>query len=85
MKLSSKKKIKTKNQAIQLLNNLIEKIEEEGFFVAPKDIRFLQITQNNLIAMRNSINHSEDFFESFFKDKTKEEIIEWIEDESEKW
>lgn len=67
------------------MNNLFEQIEESKFFVAPKDFGFLQLTQNNLIAMRNSINHSEDFFESFFKDKTEEEIKEWIESESEKW
>lgn len=79
------KKIKTKEQAISLLNKLFEQIEETKFFVATKDLGFLQLTQNNLIAMRNSINHSDDFFESFFKDKSEKDVKEWIEQESEKW
>ena len=85
MTSKKKKKIKTKEQARLLLNNLFEQIEESKFFAPPKDFDFLQLAQNNLIAMRNSINHSEDFFESFFKDKSEEEIKEWIESESEKW
>lgn len=35
--------------------------------------------------MKNSINHSDDFFDTFFKNKTKEEIKEWINKEAEEW
>lgn len=84
MRLTSKK-IRTKNQAIQLLNDLFNQLEETKPFVGTKDLAFFQLAQNNLIAMRNSINHSEDFFETFFKNKTKKEIQEWVEDEAKKW
>ena len=60
-------------------------IEESKFFATKKDFDFLILSQNNLTAMKNSINHSDDFFEHFFKDKKEEEIKEWIEKESEGW
>ena len=35
--------------------------------------------------MKNSINHSDDFFSQYFENKNQDEIIEWIEKEAQKW
>lgn len=49
------------------------------------DKSFFIIVQKNLTMMKNSIEHSDDFFNTFFKNKSREEIKEWIEKEAEKW
>lgn len=46
---------------------------------------FYNLALQQMVYMKNSINHSEDFFNMFFKDKTKEEIMDWIDEESKKW
>ena len=81
----SSQKIQTKKQAIDFLNELIMELEEVKFFLPQKDLYFTQIAQNNLTMMINSINHSEDFFNNIFKDKTKSDIKKWIDKESRKW
>ena len=81
----SSQKIQTKKQAIDFLNELIMELEEVKFFLPQKDLYFTQIAQNNLTMMINSINHSEDFFNNIFQDKTKSDIKKWIDKESRKW
>ena len=46
---------------------------------------FYNLALQQMVYMKNSINHSEDFFNMFFKNKTKEEIMDWIDEESKKW
>ena len=60
-------------------------LEEVKFFLPQKDLYFTEIAQNNLTMMINSINHSEDFFNNIFQDKTKSDIKKWIDKESRKW
>ena len=81
----SSQKIQTKEQAIKFLTDLINELEEVKFFLPHKDIYFTEIAQNNLTMMINSINHSDDFFKEIFQDKTKDNIKEWINKESQKW
>ena len=81
----SSQKIQTKKQAIDFLNELIIELEEVKFFLPQKDLYFTQMAQNNLTMMINSINHSEDFFNNIFQDKTKSDIKKWIDKESRKW
>ena len=67
------------------MDNLIKQLNETLFFLNDLEKEFFLLGQNNLIMMKNSINHSDDFFDTFFKDKTKEEIKEWINKEAEEW
>ena len=60
-------------------------MNETIFFLNDKDKSFFITAHNNLIMMQNSINHSDDFFNSFFKDKTENEIKAWIDKEATKW
>lgn len=78
-------KIKTKSQAHEFLNDLINYLdaliglnEQQG--------QSLHFAQQQLYAMRNSVDrNSNEFFDNIFYDKTREEIIEWIESEAKKW
>ncbi len=85
MKILTSKKIKTKNQALQLLDNLCIVIKESMYFSNDFENDFYRLALQQMVYMQNSINHSEDFFNHFFKNKTKEEIIDWIEEESKRW
>lgn len=67
------------------MDNLIKQLNETLFFLNDLEKEFFLLGQNNLIMMKNSINHSDDFFDTFFKDKTEEEIKEWINKEAEEW
>ena len=67
------------------MDSLIKQLNETLFFLNDFEKEFFILCQNNLIMMKNSINHSDDFFDTFFKDKTKEEIKEWINKEVEEW
>lgn len=80
----SSKKIKTKNQALQLLNELCTNVSESAQSLNIEFI-FCSIAINQMSLMKNSINNSEDFFNTFFKDKTREEIVNWINEESKNW
>lgn len=78
-------KIKDKTQALNLLDQFILQVNEILYFSNEVEKKFFIIARNNLIMMKNSINHSEDFFNSFFKNKTEKEVKKWIEKEAEKW
>lgn len=67
------------------MDSLIKQLNETLYFLNGLEKEFFILCQNNLIMMKNSINHSDDFFDTFFKDKTKEEIKEWINKEVEEW
>lgn len=67
------------------LENLINQLEEAKFFASLSDFNSFQVAQDNLKAMINSINHSDDFFNDIFKDKTQSKILKWIELEAMKW
>lgn len=67
------------------MDNLIKQLNETLFFLNDLEKEFFLLGQNNLIMMKNSINHSDDFFDTFFKDKTEEEVKEWINKEAEEW
>lgn len=67
------------------MDSLIKQLSETLFFLNDFEKEFFILGQNNLTMMKNSINHSDDFFDTFFKDKTKEEIKEWINKEVEEW
>lgn len=77
--------IKTKNQALDYLKELINVLEEQKMFASRNELSYLKICQQNLIRMSNSIRNSESFFDSFFKDKDKEEVKQWIENEAKEW
>lgn len=79
------KKIKTKAQALQLLDDLCNTVVESIHFSNGFEHKFYELAVQQMTYMKNSINHSEDFFNHFFKDKTEQEIMSWIEKESEKW
>lgn len=86
MKRLSSKKIKTKIQAQKLLDELIEYLNLLINFSTKREINFLSFAIRQLYAMKNSIDRSDNqFFDSFFLDKTKDEVIEWIESEAKKW
>jgi len=88
MKLTSKKKkkkIKTKNDAIKLLQEFLDYCNEcmmMGNFI---EQRYFSYVQMQIARMINSINNSEDFFNNYFKNKTRKQIMEWIEKEAKKW
>lgn len=67
------------------MDNLIKQLNETLFFLNDLEKGFFILGQNNLTMMKNSINHSDDFFDTFFKDKTEEKIKEWINKEAEEW
>ena len=67
------------------MDSLIKQLNETLFFLNDLEKGFFILGQNNLTMMKNSINHSDDFFDTIFKDKTKEEIKEWINKEVEEW
>lgn len=67
------------------MDSLIKQLNETLYFLNDLEKEFFILGQNNLTMMKNSINHSDDFFDTFFKDKTKEEIEEWINKEAEGW
>lgn len=71
--------------AHRLLFGLSRNLEE--LFPLSNDFekQFYHLTIIKLAAMRNSIDGDDKFFNLYFKDKTKEEIIQWIEKESKKW
>lgn len=81
----SSKEIKSKQEALALLDQLSFQIEETRLFLSRYEIEFFVFAQKQIHSMKNSINHSNDFFSKYFEKKTKEEIIDWIEKESRKW
>lgn len=78
-------KIKTKEQALNLLDQLSLRLNETMYFLNRQEILFFQFVQKQLQLMKNSINHSDDFFSQYFENKNQDEIIEWIEKEARKW
>ena len=81
----SQTKIKTKEHALNLLNQLSLQLNETMYFLNRQEILFFQFAQKQLQLMQNSINHSDDFFSQYFKNKNQDEITEWIEKEAQKW
>ena len=79
------KKIKPKEDALLFLDNLIINCQEIIFFQPSYKKQRYVFAMDQLIAMKNSINHSQDFFEGYFKDKSGEQILQWIEKEAKKW
>lgn len=78
-------KIQTKEQALNLLDRLDTRLDETILFLTRQEMIFFQLAKQQLRAIKNSINHSDDFFSSYFEDKTEEDIINWIEKEAQKW
>lgn len=81
----SQTKIKTKEQALNLLDQLSLQLNETMYFLNRQEILFFQFAQKQLQLIKNSINHSDDFFSEYFKNKNRNEIIKWIEKEAQKW
>lgn len=81
----SQTKIKTKEQALNSLDQLSLQLNETMYFLNRQEILFFQFAQKQLQLMKNSINHSDDFFSQYFENKNQDEIIEWIEKEAQKW
>ena len=79
------KKIKTKNQALDFLDQLILKLNEEMFFLSQSEIDFFVLAKKKIKMMKNSINHSDHFFDEYFLNKKESEIIRWVEKEAQKW
>lgn len=79
------KKVKTKNEAIQILQELQEFLNEIDFFSSNIERSFVNLSRYKIATIKNSINHSDDFYNDFFFNKTKEEIKQWINEESKKW
>lgn len=77
--------MKTKNEAIQVLQELQESLNEIGFLSNNIEKSFVNLSLYKMATMKNSINHSNDFYNNFFFNKTKEEIKQWINEESKKW
>lgn len=77
--------MKTKNDAIQVLQELQESLSEIDFFSSNIEKSFINLSQYKIATMKNSIKHSDDFYNDFFFDKTKEEIKQWVNEESKKW
>lgn len=46
---------------------------------------FYELCYNQILAMRRTIDHQDDFFNLYFKDKSPAEVMKWIEEESKKW
>lgn len=78
-------KIETKEQALNLLDQLSLQLNETMYFLSRQEIPFFQFAQKQLQLMKNSINHSDDFFTQYFEGKNRDEIIKWIEKEAQKW
>lgn len=77
--------MKTKNDAIQILQELQESLNEIDFFCSNIERSFINLSRYKMATIKNSINHSDDFYNTFFFGKTKEEIKQWINEESKKW
>jgi len=82
---TDKKTIQTKEQAHELLFKLSERIKETMIFLNDFDKNFYQLSFHQLQSMRRTIDHNEEFFDTFFKNQTEQQIIEWINKESKKW
>jgi hypothetical protein len=54
-------------------------------FLNDFDKNFYQLSFHQLQSMRRTIDHNEEFFDTFFKNQTEQQIIEWINKESKKW
>lgn len=77
--------IKTRDQAIQLLNQLYHTLDEALCFANHFELDDIQIAKHNLLLMQNSVERSEGFFETYFENKDSQEILDWIEEEAKKW
>lgn len=71
--------------AHKLLIELSQNFQELMPLLNDFDKMFYQLAFQQLHAMRNTIDGNNEFFETYFKDKTREEIKEWINKESKKW
>lgn len=71
--------------AQKLLFDLIGRLQETLFFLGEMDKRFCILTIQQLEAMRRTIDHNNEFYQTYFHNKTHKEIIDWIYKESEKW
>lgn len=78
-------KIKSKEDALLFLDNLIQDCHEIMIFLPHHEAQLYILTIEQLNAMKNSINHSQDFFKRFFENKSGKEIKQWIESEAKKW
>lgn len=81
------KKIKTKIQAIKLVDKLQFRIQETVFFspLTKRELKIFQYSFEQLDSLKNSIEYSDDFFDHIFKDKTEKQAQEWIERRCEEW
>ena len=82
---SKKKKIKTKNDAIKLLQEFLDYCNECMMMSNFVERDRFSYAQTQIARMMNSINNSEDFFDNYFKNKTRKQIMKWIEKEEKKW
>ena len=71
--------------AHKLLYDLSMYFEECILFARPFEIKFYRLCQKQLQLMRNTIDRNDEFYNQYFKDKTYREVMNWIEEESEKW
>lgn len=71
--------------AQKLLFDLSQRIQETLFFLNDLEKPFHILAIQQIEAMRRTIDHNDEFFEIYFKNKTHKEIMDWINKESEKW
>lgn len=75
----------TKETALQILDGYIEYFQECIIFSNTLNQPFYVLCKKQIQAMKNSINHTVDFYYTYFHNKTEEEIQQWIEKEAKKW
>ena len=71
--------------AQKLLFDLGQRIQETLPFLNDLEKPFYILAIQQIEAMRRTIDHNDEFFEIYFKNKTHKEIMDWIDKESEKW
>lgn len=71
--------------AQNLLFNLKERIQEIIPLLNDFEKEFYLLAIKQLLAMQRTIIHDKKFFETYFLNKTYEEVYDWIDKESKKW
>lgn len=78
-------KIQNKDMAHKLLFDLTQRVQETIPFLNDLEKGFYVLSIQQMNAMRRTIDHNDEFFQTFFYNKTYQEVMQWIEDESKKW
>ena len=67
------------------MNEFIRGINNTLILMNDIEKRFFISSLQNMELIKRTIDKSDDFFNSFFYNKTREEIFSWIEDEALEW